>query len=342
MKRFQVLLLLIVLLTLLIPTPVHAASVQDDRVVMGGSFVLEKDQTLNGNLVVIGGTAKIEKDAVVNGSIILVGGQVTIDGIVEGSISLFGGSASLRDSAIVVGDIYVTSAVLNRSDLADVKGEVIEGKQLPPGFIIPNQVTPQNPITSGPLGKVTSLIGSLLSIFFFSLVSASIAIIASLFMPRAVQRVSDTIVMNPVIGFATSLLTLIALPFILVILIVTLILSPVAVLLVVVLALACYMGWVGLGTELGKRIAGLFKTVWPVPISAGMGTLILSLILGVVSLIPCLGWGIVTIIVLIGLGGVILSRFGTRSYTYAGTLFQSKSTDQTIQNGPSEPIDPVS
>ncbi len=342
MKRFQILLLLFVVLTLSIPTPVHAASAKDDRVVMGGSFILERDQTLNGNLVVIGGTAKIEKDAVVNGSIILIGGQVTINGIVEGSISLFGGSASLQDSAIVLGDIYVTSAVLNRSDLAEVKGDIVEGKQLPPGFIIPDQVTAPNPTTSSPLGKVTTLFGSLLSIFFFSLVSASIAIITSLFMPHAVQRVSDTIVKSPVIGFATSLLTLIALPFVLVLLIVTIILSPVAILLVVVVALASYMGWVGLGTELGKRIAGLFKTVWSVPISAGMGTLILSLILGVVALIPCLGWGIVTLIVLIGLGGVILSRFGTRSYTYSGTLFKSKSTDPAIQNGPSEPKDPVS
>ncbi len=339
MKNFRVIILLVVLLSLLIPSPVNAASAKDDRVVMGGSFILERDQTLNGNLIVIGGTAKIEKDAVVNGSIMLVGGQVTVDEIVEGSITLFGASASIHDSAIILGDIYVTSSVLNRSDLADIRGEVIEGKPLPPGFSIPDQVTPPDPITTGPMGKVATLLGSLLSIFFFSLVSASIAIIASLFMPGAIQRVSDAMLSSPVIGFGTSILTLIALPFILVILIITIILSPLAILLVVALALACYMGWVSIGTELGKRIAGLFKTVWPVPISAGMGTLILSLVLGVVSYVPCLGWGIVSIVVLIGLGGVLLSRFGTRTYT--STLFNSKTTDEPAPVGPSDPTNPA-
>ena len=339
MKSFRVIILLVVLLGILIPSPVYAASAKDDRVVMGGSFILERDQTLNGNLIVIGGTAKIEKDAVVNGSIMLVGGQVTVDGIVEGSITLFGASASLHDSAIILGDIYVTSSVLNRSDLADVRGDVIEGKPLPPGFTIPDQVTPPDPTTPGPIGRVATLLGSLLSIFFFSLVSASIAIIASLFMPGAIQRVSDAILSSPVIGFGTSILTLIALPFILVILAITIILSPVAILLTIAFALAGYMGWVSIGTELGKRIAGLFKTVWPVPISAGMGTLILSLVLGVVTLIPCLGWGVVTIVVLVGLGGVLLSRFGTRSYT--STFLKSKTTDDPVVSGPSEPTNPA-
>jgi hypothetical protein len=339
MKSFRVIILLVVLLGLLLPSPVYAASAKDDRVVMGGSFVLERDQTLNGNLIVIGGTAKIEKDAVVNGSIMLVGGQVTVDGIVEGSITLFGGSASLHDSSIILGDIYVTSSVLNRSDLADIRGEVIQGKPLPSGFSIPDQVTPPDPVTPGPMGKLASFLGGLLSIFFFSLVSASIAIIASLFMPGAIQRVSDAIVSSPLIGFGTSILTLIALPFILVILVITIILSPVAILLIVAIALACYLGWVALGMELGKRIAGLFKTVWPVPISAGMGTLILSLVLGVVSLIPCLGWVIVTIVVMIGLGGVLLSRFGTRSYT--STFLKPITTDKPAVSGPSDPTNPA-
>lgn len=341
MKQLRYFVLLAVITALLIPSTVHAAPVEDDRVVMGGSFILQKDETLNGNLIVIGGTAKIEKDAVVNGSIILVGGQVTVEGIVEGSLTLFGGSASLRDSAIVLGDVYVTSSVLNKDDLAQIRGEVIEGKQLPPGFTIPDQVEiPTNPV-EGPLTKVTHFLESLLTIFFFSLVSASVAIIATLFMPKPVERAAKSMVSNPVISFGAALLTVIALPFLLVVLSITIILIPVAVILIVAFALASYMGWISLGTEIGKRIADLFKTTWAVPISAGMGTLILSLVLGVITLIPCLGWGVVSIIVLVGLGGVILTRFGTRVFSYSGSNSVSNSTESPAASGPSDTNNPT-
>jgi hypothetical protein len=341
MKHLRIFVLLAVLMALLMPYTVHAAPLGDDRVVMGGSFVLRRDETHNGNLIVIGGTAKIEKDAVVNGSIILVGGQVTIDGIIEGSLTLFGGSASLHDSAIILGDVYVTSSVLNKDELAQIRGEVIEGKQLPPGFTIPEQVTVNQNPAQGALSKVTDFLQSLLTIFFFSLVSASVAIIATLFMPAPVERVAKSIVNFPVISFGAAILTVIALPFLLVGLSITLILIPIAVLLILAFALASYMGWVSLGTEIGKRIADLFKTTWAVPVSAGMGTLILSLILGVITLIPCGGWLVVSIVVLIGLGGVILTRFGTRIYTYTGTLFNPKTTENPASTGPSDTNTPA-
>ncbi len=320
MKQFKLFVFALIVVVSLIPSPVYAAPLEDDQVVMGGSFVLKSDETLNGNLIVIGGTARIEEDAVINGSIILVGGQVTVNGIVESNMHLFAGSASISDSAIVLGDVFLVSSVLNKSDNADIRGEIKEGGSLPSGFVIPEKpstISPAKPVIpsgEGLLGKLANFMASLLSIFFFSIVSACVAMLIALFVPRHINRVTNAIVASPWIGFLVAILTIIAFPIIVVILAITIILSPVAVLTAVALALACYLGWVALGTELGDRIAHLFKTTWAVPVSAGMGTLIMGLVLGVISLIPCVGWLVVSLIVLIGLGGVILTRFGTRIY----------------------------
>ena len=320
MKRLKWSLWAILLVSLLIPHPVNAASLAEDQVVLGGSFTLRSGQTLDGNLIVIGGTARVEENAVVNGSIVLVGGQVTVDGTIEESIHLFAGSANLTDTAVVQGDVYLVSSVLNKTDKTEIHGEVKEGGSLPSGFVIPEKpsaVTPIKPVVpseNGLVKKVTDFLGSLLSIFFFSISSACVAMLVALFVPKHINRVSNAIITAPWIGFLVAVLTLIAFPIIVVILAISIILAPVAVLAVVGLALACYLGWVALGTELGDRIARLFKTTWAVPVSAGMGTLILGLVLGVITLIPCVGWLVVSIIILIGLGGVILTRIGTRIY----------------------------
>jgi len=320
MKQIRWIVLILVVALSLIPYPVNAAPLTDDQVVMGGSFVLKSDQTLNGNLIIIGGTARIEENAVINGSIILLGGQVTVNGIVESNLHLFAGSASISDSAIVLGDVFLVSSVLNKSDSADIRGEIKEGGPLPSGFVIPDKpskITPAKPVIpsgDGIFGKIAEFMASLLSVFFFSIVSACVAMLIALFAPRHINRVSNAIVASPWIGFLVAILTLIAFPMIVIILAISIILSPVAILSIVALALACYLGSVALGTGLGDRITRIFRPTWAVPVSAGMGTLIMGLVLGVISLIPCIGWLVVSLIVIIGLGGVILTRFGTRIY----------------------------
>ena len=129
-KLFSIVILCFVALFSL-PSRVMAAPNSDDKVVMGGSYVLEAGETLPGNLIVIGGNATIEEGATVNGDVILLGGQVSISGLISGNLNLFGGSASLRDTAIVNGNAVVTSSVLNRSDGATIKGKVTEGNELP-------------------------------------------------------------------------------------------------------------------------------------------------------------------------------------------------------------------
>jgi hypothetical protein len=81
----------------------------------------------------------------------------------------------------------------------------------------------------------------------------------------------------------------------------------------VVFTVAYMLGWLALGMEVGVRIAQMFKQEWPLPLAAGLGIFILNLVtqgLGVVA--PCLGGLIPGLIGIVGLGAVLITRFGTR------------------------------
>ena len=79
--------------------------------------------------------------------------------------------------------------------------------------------------------------------------------------------------------------------------------------------LAWAFGLISLGTELGNRFAGIFKSQWHPALAAGAGTFLLILVInGIEAAIPCLGLLPKIIIGVLGLGSVLLTRFGTHAY----------------------------
>ena len=65
---------------------------------------------------------------------------------------------------------------------------------------------------------------------------------------------------------------------------------------------------------MGRCTAELLKTAWSVPLYAGVGSLALSLVTAISSLVPCVGWLLPVLFAGFGLGAVVMSRFGTRVY----------------------------
>jgi hypothetical protein len=65
----------------------------------------------------------------------------------------------------------------------------------------------------------------------------------------------------------------------------------------------------------GQRIAqALEQEIQPIVV-AGIGTLVVALVVLGFGFIPCIGWLAPALVGAYGLGGVILTRFGTRFYT---------------------------
>lgn len=290
-------------------------TIYGDQLIFGDNYVLQSGQTLQGDLVVMGGNAQIEEKASVNGDVVLLGGNLDLGGVVNGSVVAFGANVSLHKGALISAEVVNLGGTISGAENATIRGGIQtfsprvfqfgkDGSQIQnfPGFNIYSDFG----------GWLISLLGRVMQI----LAMAVLAVIILLVMPKLTKNVADTVADQPWMSGGAGLLTFLASPLVLLILVITIILIPVAILAILALAIAAIFGWIAVGYELGKRIAGLFKTEWADAVSGGIGTLVLGIVVGLLSFIPCLGAVIGFLIVCAGLGGVILSAFGTRPSSF--------------------------
>jgi uncharacterized RDD family membrane protein YckC len=85
----------------------------DDQVVIGQTYKLNRDDLVRGNLVLIGGTGEI--DGTIEGDLVLIGSTVTFGGTVNGDLVANGSNLTINPGATANGD-YVSIA-------STVKGE---------------------------------------------------------------------------------------------------------------------------------------------------------------------------------------------------------------------------
>lgn len=315
-KNMKLMILIATLVLLIIPSTALAKDLTDDRVVAGGTFTLDQGEILDGSLIVFGGTASTEAESIIEGDIVVLGGIVSVDGLVEGNLVGIGGVVNLRENAIVDGDLTTVAATLNRSQGAQVNGQVVTGINISglsglAGTIdvptITNFQTNYSPVAFS--------FWRVLWFLFRTLLWGALAALIAMFLPNPTTRVSKTIVNEPVISGGVGLLVIIVAPIVLVILAITCILSPISLLGGLALGVAWVFGRIAIGLEIGKRISKSFNRDWPLPLAAGVGTFGLALVVDSVgTFIQCVGWLLPLIVGLFGLGGVILTRFGTQSY----------------------------
>jgi hypothetical protein len=314
--KFTLFFFILASLVLALPGPVNAQgpSGNDSPVIFGSNYILQSGQVVK-DLVVFGGNAMLEKGSTVTGAVVTFGGDLTIDGEVRGDVTNFGGNTQVRPGAFIGGDLNSLGGSTQVSPEATVKGSRISGiGGLPLG--LPTKIyTPTFWVDFG------AGVG-ILSAIFSSLMLALLAVLITLFLPTPTERVAQTIDTQTVISGAVGLLTLVVTPALFVTLAITVILIPLGLIGLLIFAIAILFGWVALGLEIGKRITGLFHDHWATPVSAGMGTLILSLVtsLGLILMgesfwtLFCVGIPLLGLVLMICLGGVVTSKFGTAVY----------------------------
>jgi hypothetical protein len=312
MKRILSLSLVALVLLMALPVTAFAGGQYDGRVVLGGNFVLESGDVLDGDLAVIGGQATLEAGSRVHGSVFLVGGNLVAYGEISGDMALVGGNANLGPNAVVGGDLVTFGGNVNRSG-AIIEGEVISSDEL---NIPMNFDWTANwdglPMAFGGYGR--SFEGRVLAYLFQSFMLAALAVLVLMFWPKQTRVVSDTLVEQPLIAGALGLLTVIVAPILFLLLIVTICLAVVGVVGVVVMIVAWILGLIAIGLEVGQRLAKASNQDWQPVLAGGMGTLIVSLVANGIGFIPCVGWLAPFLLGAVGLGAVIMTRFGTRHY----------------------------
>ncbi len=325
MKTISKLIILMLLLSLAF-LPVNSAyakglsgNLLDGRVIFGDNYTLESGDSLTGDLVVFGGNVTIEEDATVEGDTVVIGGNVTLDGTVEGSIVIIGGATHMGETSIVQSDLVTIGGSLSRDPGAEIRGEVVTNIPAP-DIQIPDVPSPPrvpdvpNPPSTPRINFDFNPVGDFLRMIFTAISVSLLAMLASLFLQPQIEKVSQAVVGQPVIAGSIGLLTGVMAPVVLVILTITIILIPVTILAAIILALAWLFGLIAIGTEVGERFTRAINQTWAPPLTAGMGTFLMMLVVGGIGIIPCIGWMATSLVALLGIGGVVLTLFGTQAY----------------------------
>ncbi len=312
-----------------------------DQLVLGNNYTLKTDQVLNGTLVVLGGNAEVQDGATVNGDVAIVGGNLNLAGTVTGTISILGGNVSLNDTAVVMGDIVTFGGNVSGENQATIKGSIRTLSRSALLFNLDQFNLNGQAAGSGALHAFgRAIAGGLLNILkVFGI--ALLALVVVLILPKPVKTVTRTISAQPLLSGGVGILTAIVFPILLVILTITIILIPLTLIGAIIFALAALFGWIAAGTYLGERLEVLFKAHWADAVVTGLGTLAIGLAVWLLNYAFCLGGLLTVVVASLGLGGVVLSRFGTTIYEPGGP--GGNATIRTVPQpfGPSSPAGPV-
>jgi hypothetical protein len=151
------------------------------------------------------------------------------------------------------------------------------------------------------------LVGGIVTALAFAALGALVVIFA----PNATKRVSDAVQSKPLNTAGVGCLTALVLPILGILLLVTIIGIPVAFLLGLVSWAAWIFGGIAVGLLAGEKILRAFKVGNVLPVVAVVLGIVVLMIVGQV---PVLGWLVSCIVGLIGLGAVVMTRFGTCAY----------------------------
>jgi hypothetical protein len=326
LKNLSFLLLLVVLALSLTAFRQAGPTLQaaGDKLVLGGNYTLGEGETLDGNLIVMGGNALLETGSRVAQDVVILGGNLLVRGAVGGDVNVIGGLVTLEDGALVEGDVNTLSGQLLQDEGAQVEGDVNDNMALALPFLYTGPARIEIPNFNGemfapfgaasPLGTGVGLVGGFLWWLGRSFIWAILALLVGLFVPRHAERAGDAATAKPVVAGGLGCLTVLIAPVILFLLIITICGIPISLLGIFLLLAAWAFGIIALGLETGKRLAGLMKQDWALPVSAMVGTFLLTLMVnGLGALIPCVGWIVPLLVGMVGLGAALVTRFGARS-----------------------------
>ena len=259
----------------------------DGQVIFGGDFTLDAGETLDGDLVVFGGSATLEEDSQVEGNVVIWGGNVEAAGIVDGDLVVIGGNVDLLDTAVVDGDAVTIGGSMDWAEGAEVRGQHITGPGEPwqwewgwaPPVVVPSRWT--SGLTAG------RLIVRAVRPLVLAVVMAALAGLAVVIWPQPSARAGRTAVRSLLPSLGVGLLTVVVVVGLLISICLTVIGLPAG----LAAGLAAIYGWLALGIVIGERLMSALTSRQVSPFwSAALGAGLLTLLSGLLDLIPCVGW----------------------------------------------------
>ncbi len=326
MQKLRIVSLFVLLLTL-VPTPALAfdGGGPGGQVVFGENYTLAAGEVLDGDLVVFGGNVTLEEDSQVNGDVIVWGGEATVDGTVNGNLVAMGGNVYLGSSALIKEDVVAMGGEIHREEGAQVEGQEVttpRGRWTFPVFVpLPGGVR-SLPVPTGPLAHwngfsnlLIRLIWRGIRLVLMVLLMAGLSGLVVVLWPQPAARVGETALQSVLPSLGVGLLTVLVVAVVVIGLAVTICLSPVAFLVALATWVAGLFGWSALGIVVGERVLPAITKQPVSPFwSAALGGALLTFVSELLDFIPCIGWIGGVLITCVGIGAVVLTRFGSTTY----------------------------
>lgn len=316
-------------------------SATGDLTVFGGPVTLKSESNFNGDLTVFG-TIDVQESADLNGALVVFG-DADVAGNVDGDVFVIG-ALVLRETAHVSGDVSATGAIEQR-DGAVIDGEVTpmseRGFEFDRDFPIevPEPFTGPSPTVRSRPVWVQGLWATVRAVVGIVVLSLLALVIVSIWQPQT-ERVGRAIEEATLTSFGMGLLVYLVAFIALTILLITICLSPFALLGWLVVGAGLLLGWVALGLILGRRIlTGIFNQPQPQPVAAAvLGTAVLTLVLAMTRVFWPIHGILMFVLVPLATGAVLLTRFGTMPYATQGGASASPRAPKPPR--PSGPIVP--
>jgi hypothetical protein len=253
------------------------------------------------NIVKIGSDVTIEEGTKVR-NVLAIGGQITVDGVVDNHIVAIGGSIVLTGKAVVGGSVFCIGGIIVKGRGAEVYGNLTEINADDISAAIANALSEE--------WEGWSWIFAIISISIF-LGVLLLTFLTVFLIPKPVRLVSSAIKEKPfkvTVWGLGGLVLIVPLAVLLAISVVGIVLIPLE---MTIVLCAVLVGFISVSQLVGRKLFTVLKrhdqsmmreTVW--------GLIILWLI----GWIPYVGWIVKMCAIIIGLGGVLLTRFGTNQH----------------------------
>lgn len=279
-------------------------STYPSQFLVGDVYVLKKHERIDGNIAGIGTTLIIEEGATVEGDISLIGSQMDIYGHVVGDINVFAGTSHIHHAAHITGSINQITHQTNIEPGAYISGKINT-------FSFPAQSGISN---TGFLDNIIDWLrptGWIIFQLIRSLILVFIAILIIFLFKMPTLRVASFLKKNIIVSWGIGSLIIIAAPIVSLFLIITICLSPIGIILMIALLIADIWGFTGISFIIGTNLTHWLKFEWSEEAEVAFGAVVLGMVSTILVFIPFVGFMGSIIVSAVGLGSIVLSRFGT-------------------------------
>jgi len=253
------------------------------------------------SVVKIGSDLTIEEGTKVH-NVLIVGGQITVEGTVENYVTAIGGSVVLAKTAVVGGNIFCLGGIIVKGKGAEVRGSITE--------INSNDISQAVTKALSEEWEGWSWIFAVISMSIF-LGLLIITVVTVLLIPKPVRLISAAIMEKPfkvTVWGLGGLVLIVPLAVLLAISVIGIVLIPLEMTIVLCAAL---IGFISVSQLVGRKLFTVLKRSDQSMMRESVWGLI---ILWLIGWIPYVGWMVKVCAIVLGLGGVLVTRFGTNQH----------------------------